>query len=206
MKNIIKMTVCAMLIVATLFCSVGCDDVYNGSAQLSSDATHVVTFEIANYGKVEIELYGNLAPITVDNFVKLVKDGKYDGSYFHRIVDGFVAQGGDIDGSVDGYSTGNFSQIKGEFTENGVNNPTKHVKGTISMARSSLPNSASTQFFIVLETNSNNTQALDGKYAAFGKVVSGMGLVELFSSGWNSNLLPASYRPKITKATVQTVK
>ena len=206
MKNIIKFAACAIIIVATVFCSVSCDEVYNGSAQLSADATHVVTFEIANYGTVEIELYGRIAPITVDNFVNLVRDGRYDNSYFHRIVDGFVAQGGDIDGSVDGYTTGNFSQIKGEFSENGVDNPIKHVKGTISMARSSLPNSASTQFFIVLETSTNNTKALDGKYAAFGKVVSGMGIIEFFSNGWNTSLLPASYRPKITKAFVQTVK
>ena len=207
MKRIIRLTVCALLIVAMMLCSVGCQgEDYNGSATLSDDATHVVTFEIENYGKVEIELYGELAPITVDNFVKLVKDGHYNNSCFHRIIDGFVAQGGDVDGSVDGMSTGNFEEIFGEFESNGFENPVKHERGTISMARSGNPNSASTQFFIVLETSYNNSYSLDGNYAAFGKVVSGMGIIDLMSSGWNSNMLPASQRPVISKAIVQTVK
>ena len=205
MKNTLKYIVCIALIMATLLCAVGCSDVYNGSAALSDDATHVVTFEIDKYGKVEIELYGEIAPITVDNFVKLVKGGHYDNSYFHRIIDGFMAQGGDIDGFVDGRSTGNFSTIKGEFSGNGVNNPIKHVKGTISMARTGMPDSASTQFFIVLETSYGNSYSLDGSYAAFGKVVSGMEIIETMSRGWSSDLLPSASRPKINKAIVQTV-
>lgn len=126
-------------------------------------------------GIIEIELSPKDAPITVENFVNLAKEGFYDGLTFHRIVPGFVIQGGDPLGNGMGGSDKN---IKGEFLENGVPNNLKHTKGVISMARAFDPNSASSQFFIVLETSSMVSYSLDGKYAGFGIVTSGMEVVE----------------------------
>lgn len=126
-------------------------------------------------GIIEIELSPKDAPITVENFVNLAKEGFYDGLTFHRIVPGFVIQGGDPLGNGMGGSDKN---IKGEFLENGVANNLKHTKGVISMARAFDPNSASSQFFIVLETSSMVSYSLDGKYAGFGIVTSGMEVVE----------------------------
>ena len=128
----------------------------------------IVTMTLENNKKVKIELYPEFAPQTVANFVKLVKDGFYNGLTFHRIVAGFVAQGGDPNGDGSGNS-GNF--IKGEFFANGFEgNTLSHTEGVISMARSDLPNSASCQFFVCL----GDASYLDGNYAAFGKVISGM--------------------------------
>jgi peptidyl-prolyl cis-trans isomerase B (cyclophilin B) len=120
-----------------------------------------------------IELYPKYAPITAENFLSLVKEGFYDGLTFHRVIDGFMAQGGDPDGNGTG---GSGKSIKGEFSGNGVNNMLSHTKGVISMARSGNPNSASSQFFICY----GDCSFLDGQYAAFGKVVSGMETVEEF--------------------------
>lgn len=120
-----------------------------------------------------IELYPEFAPITVENFLSLVKEGFYDGLTFHRVIDGFMAQGGCPDGNGTGGSSKN---IKGEFSGNGVNNTLSHTKGVISMARSMNPNSASSQFFICY----GDCTFLDGQYAAFGKVISGMETVEDF--------------------------
>lgn len=126
-------------------------------------------------GVIEIKLSPNDAPITVENFVNLAKDGFYNGLTFHRIVPGFVIQGGDPLGNGMGGSKNN---IKGEFLENGVPNNLKHTKGVISMARAFDPNSASSQFFIVLETSPMVSYSLDGKYAGFGIVTSGIEVVE----------------------------
>lgn len=136
--------------------------------------THHASLEIEGYGTVHIELYGNEAPETVANFVKLANKGFYDGLTFHRIMDGFMAQGGgfDKDGKEKDADT-----IYGEFKANGFNNNIPHVAGTISMARTDVYNSASSQFFIVDETSANNTASLDGKYAAFGKVTSGLDII-----------------------------
>lgn len=136
--------------------------------------THHASLEIEGYGTVHIELYGNEAPETVTNFVKLANEGFYDGLTFHRIIDGFMAQGGgfDKDGKEKDADT-----IYGEFKANGFNNNIPHVAGTISMARTNVYNSASSQFFIVDETSANNTASLDGKYAAFGKVTSGLDII-----------------------------
>lgn len=120
---------------------------------------------------MKLELYPEAAPITVENFVKLVKQGFYDGLIFHRVISGFMIQGGDPQGTGMG---GAKEKIKGEFLANGVNNPIKHVRGVISMARSQLPNSASSQFFIMHQDSSY----LDGQYAAFGKVVEGIEAVD----------------------------
>lgn len=154
---------------------------------------------------VEIELYGNAAPITVANFVKLCNEKYYDGTYFHRYVKNFVLQGGDGDGTVDG-STSGVDNIKGEFSANGVKNNIKHERGTISMARTSYDmNSASSQFFIVLETSESNTKALDGNYAAFGKVRSGMKYIDMMCANCPvSNLIPDYQAPRILSLFVET--
>jgi len=131
----------------------------------------MVIIEMENGKKIEIELYPEVAPITVANFEKLVKEGFYDGLIFHRVIPGFMIQGGDPTGTGRG---GSSERIKGEFASNGVKNTLKHTRGVISMARSMDPNSASSQFFIM----HMDAPHLDGDYAAFGKVVSGMDVVD----------------------------
>nr|WP_314637607.1 peptidylprolyl isomerase [uncultured Oribacterium sp.] len=127
-------------------------------------------------GKViRLELYPETAPITVENFLDLVKKGFYNGLTFHRIISGFMIQGGDPDGNGMG---GPGYSIKGEFKSNGVDNPLKHEKGVISMARSMDPNSAGSQFFIMHEAAPH----LDGQYAAFGKVIEGLNVVDEIAS------------------------
>ena len=127
-------------------------------------------------GKViRLELYPETAPITVENFLDLVKKGFYNGLTFHRIISGFMIQGGDPDGNGMG---GLGYSIKGEFKSNGVDNPLKHEKGVISMARSMDPNSAGSQFFIMHEAAPH----LDGQYAAFGKVIEGLDVVDEIAS------------------------
>ena len=124
-----------------------------------------------NYGTIALELDADVAPITVENFANLVNEGFYNGLAFHRIISGFMIQGGDPLGNGTG---GSSKTIKGEFASNGVKNSISHVRGTISMARSSMPNSASSQFFIVHK----DSTFLDGQYAAFGTVTSGMEVVD----------------------------
>ena len=122
--------------------------------------------EMENGGKMTLELYPETAPITVANFTKLAKSGFYDGLIFHRVIEGFMIQGGDPTGTGMG---GPGWEIKGEFSSNGVKNPLKHTRGVISMARSSRPDSAGSQFFIMHK----NAPHLDGSYAAFGKMTDG---------------------------------
>lgn len=133
--------------------------------------TDKAVIEVKDYGTIEVELYGEAAPITVENFVKLVKEGFYDGLTFHRVISGFMIQGGDPNGNGTG---GSDATIKGEFSSNGVENNIKHERGVLSMARSSANDSASSQFFIMHETAPH----LDGEYAAFGKVTNGMDVVD----------------------------
>ena len=133
--------------------------------------THHATIEVADYGTIKVELYATNAPVTVANFAKLANEGFYDGLTFHRIIKGFMIQGGDPNGDGTG---GSGTNIVGEFSANGHANPIKHERGTISMARSSAPNSASSQFFIMQEASTN----LDGQYAAFGKVTEGIEVVD----------------------------
>ena len=133
--------------------------------------THHVNIDIADYGTVELELDGDTAPITVQNFMDLADSGFYDGLTFHRIMDGFMIQGGDPNGDGTG---GSEQTIKGEFSSNGVANDISHEKGVISMARSQDPDSASSQFFIVVA----DSDFLDGQYAAFGHVTSGQEIVD----------------------------
>ena len=126
---------------------------------------------IKDYGTINVELYADIAPITVANFAKLVNEGFYNGLTFHRIISGFMIQGGDPNGNGTGGSDEN---IKGEFAQNGVKNTLSHTRGVISMARSMAYNSASSQFFIMHK----DYTGLDGAYAAFGKVTSGIEIVD----------------------------
>ena len=131
----------------------------------------MVKIEMETGGIITIELYEDKAPITVNNFKKLVKRGFYDGLIFHRVISGFMIQGGDPTGTGCG---GSEETIKGEFAANGFLNTISHERGVISMARSQRPNSASSQFFIMHADG----KFLDGSYAAFGKVISGMEVVD----------------------------
>ena len=131
----------------------------------------MVKIEMETGGIITIELYDDKAPITVNNFKKLVKRGFYDGLIFHRVISGFMIQGGDPTGTGCG---GSEETIKGEFAANGIPNAISHERGVISMARSQRPNSASSQFFIMHADG----KFLDGSYAAFGKVISGMEVVD----------------------------
>ena len=135
----------------------------------------MVRIEMENGGIIEMELYPEVAPITVKNFEKLVSEGFYDGIIFHRVISGFMIQGGDPLGM--GYG-GADEKIKGEFLANGVPNKLSHTRGVVSMARSQNPNSASSQFFICHA----DATFLDGNYAAFGKVTKGMEVVDAIAA------------------------
>ena len=137
-----------------------------------ASGTHpTVAIEVADYGTITAELYPEVAPITVENFLKLVDEKFYDGLTFHRIISGFMIQGGCPLGTGTGGSDEN---IKGEFSQNGVDNPLNHTRGVLSMARALNPDSASSQFFIMHQ----DAPHLDGAYAAFGKVLTGMEVVD----------------------------
>ena len=132
---------------------------------------HHVEIEVADYGTISLELDADTAPITVTNFINLASEGFYDGLTFHRIIEGFMIQGGDPLGNGTG---GSDATIKGEFSSNGIKNDISHVRGVISMARSMAPDSASSQFFIVHQ----DSDFLDGEYAAFGHVTEGIEVVD----------------------------
>ena len=131
----------------------------------------IVTLEVADYEPIKIELYPEIAPNTVNNFISLVNQGFYNGLTFHRIIKGFMIQGGCPDGNGTG---GPDYSIKGEFSGNGFKNDLKHTAGVISMARSMMPDSAGSQFFIMHK----DAPHLDGQYAAFGKVIEGLDVVD----------------------------
>lgn len=157
---------------------------------------HYVEISVKDMGTIHVELDADCAPITVTNFIHLVEEGFYDGLTFHRVVDGFMIQGGDPQG--DGYG-GSEVKIEGEFPNNGVDNPLKHTRGAISMARSKIPNSASSQFFIVHQ----DSPSLDGDYAVFGYVTKGMEVVDNIcatATGQDYNgVLPAENQPVIER-------
>ena len=169
-KLLIAIAVIAVLAIAAvvLALTLGSKDAPAGDASVATD---YVQIDIENYGSITAELYGNAAPITVANFMKLVDKGFYDGLTFHRIISGFMIQGGDPLGNGTG---GSDETIKGEFAANGVENNIAHIRGVLSMARSSMPDSASSQFFIMHE----DAPHLDGSYAAFGRVLSGIEVVD----------------------------
>lgn len=130
----------------------------------------IVTFQMEDGGTIKAELYPDIAPNTVHNFISLIQSGFYNGLIFHRVIRDFMIQGGDPEGT--GMGGPNYS-IKGEFSQNGFTNPLKHSAGVLSMARSMMPDSAGSQFFIMHKDSPH----LDGAYAAFGKVVEGMDVV-----------------------------
>lgn len=148
-----------------------------------------VLINVKEYGSMEVELYKEYAPITVDNFVKLANKKFYDGLTFHRVIKGFMIQGGCPKGNGTG---GPGYEIKGEFINNGVNNPLKHTRGVISMARAMHPDSAGSQFFIMHK----DAPHLDGAYAAFGKVVNGIEVVDKIAT------VPTDFRDKPLKPVV----
>lgn len=196
-KNSRTMTViayAAMLIgVVTVF-AVALVLILNGSK------TYYADIVIEDYGTITVELNSEAAPITCENFISLAESGFYDGLTFHRIMEGFMMQGGDPEGNGSG---GSDKDIKGEFSANGWDNPLSHTRGTISMARSDKYDSASSQFFIVHE----NSTFLDGKYAAFGTVTEGMDVVDAVCKAANptddNGTIKAEDQPVITSITIR---
>lgn len=170
------------------------------TVNLEDQETVQAEIKVKDYGTIMVDLYPEIAPITVENFVKLAEDGFYDGLTFHRVMKGFMIQGGDPKGD----STGGAEEtIKGEFSKNGVENPLSHKRGVVSMARSQMPDSASSQFFIVHE----DSTYLDGEYAAFGYVTEGMDVVDKIceeATGQDQNgMLPKENQPVIESITVK---
>lgn len=165
-------------------------------------ATHYADIVIEDYGTITVALDGNTAPKTVENFVSLAEAGFYDGLTFHRIMEGFMMQGGDPNGDGTGGAENN---IVGEFSANGYENPLSHTRGAISMARSDDPDSASSQFFIVHE----DSPSLDGKYAVFGYVTEGMDVVDQVCTSAKpidgDGTIPSAEQPVITSITVRGV-
>lgn len=186
MKKLITLMLSLVLMMTLSACS---------SSKSNNDSSNTAVITVENYGKITVQLDPKQAPITVKNFKKLVHEKFYDGLTFHRIIQGFMIQGGDPNGDGTG---GSDDTIKGEFSANGVKNTLKHKRGVISMARSNDYNSASSQFFIMQETNSS----LDGQYAAFGKVTSGMDVVDKIANSVqvtdNNGSVAAKNQPVIT--------
>ena len=157
----------------------------------------VVTIEMENGGVIKAELYPEIAPNTVNNFISLIKKGFYDGLIFHRVIPGFMIQGGCPDGTGMG---GPGYSIRGEFASNGFDNPLRHTEGVLSMARTMFPNTAGSQFFIMHRTSPH----LDGEYAAFGKVTEGMDVVNAIAqteTGFADKPLADQVMKKVTVET-----
>ena len=197
MKKIIPALMAALCLALTA-CGQTPADASASAAEPIGNYTAVI--DIADYGAITLELDGDSAPLTVANFVKLAKDGFYDGLTFHRIMDGFMMQGGDPKGNGTG---GSEETIPGEFSANGYDNPISHTRGTISMARASDPNSASSQFFICQA----DSTFLDGNYAAFGHVTEGMDVVDSICADAqptdDNGTIPPEAQPIINSITIQ---
>ena len=157
----------------------------------------IVTIEMENGDIMKAELYPEIAPNTVNNFISLIKKGYYDGVIFHRVIPGFMIQGGDPDGTGMG---GPGYSIKGEFSHNGFQNDLKHTPGVLSMARTMIPDSAGSQFFIMHETSPH----LDGEYAAFGKVIEGLEVVDKIARVNTDYSDRPMEEQKMAKVTVET--
>ena len=198
----------AAVIILALFVITGCqkqEETPKKSEQKKTEAseellsgTHHAEIQVKDYGTITVELDADTAPITVTNFVNLAKDGFYDNLTFHRIMDGFMIQGGDPNGD----GTGGADQtIKGEFSSNGVENEISHTRGTISMARAQDPDSASSQFIV-----QEDSDYLDGNYAAFGHVTSGMEIVDQICKDVpvedDNGTVKAENQPVIEKITI----
>ena len=162
MKKIIALTLCVVMLVLSLSLS-------------SCGGPNFAQIEVRDYGTIIVELYPDVAPITVKNFKKLVSEGFYDGLIFHRVIEDFMIQGG---GYTETYSEKDCASIKGECASNGVKNDLLHTRGVISMARTSVKDSASSQFFIMHK----DAPHLDGEYAAFGEVVEGIEVVDAIAA------------------------
>ena len=195
-----KKILCFTLLITLLITVISCgkkQDKPKDEGLLSG--MHHVKIEIENYGIIELELDADTAPITVTNFIELAKDGFYDRLTFHRIISGFMIQGGDPHGNGSG---GSGKNITGEFKANGVENNISHVRGVISMARSKTMDSASSQFFIVHQDSPH----LDGKYAAFGHVTAGMEVVDAICTNtkveYDNGTVLAANQPIIQSITV----
>lgn len=157
----------------------------------------LVTIEMENGDQIKVELYPQIAPNTVNNFISLIKKGFYDGVIFHRVIPGFMIQGGDPQGSGMG---GPGYSIKGEFRSNGFPNDLKHERGVLSMARTRDPNSAGSQFFLMTTTSPH----LDGEYAAFGKVIEGIGAADRIVNTKRSHMDKPLEDQRMKKVTVET--
>lgn len=164
-----------ILIIGVLVCLTACESGLPYEKEAKLYGTHTAVITIKDHGEIKIELYGDIAPVTVANFVKLINEGFYNGLTFHRAIDGYMIQGGDPNGDGSGNSA---TRIYGEFSDNGWDNDLSHTRGVLSMARSRDYNSASCQFFIML----GDETRLDGMYAAFGKVVDGMEILDTVMS------------------------
>ena len=176
------------------------DDTYTPPA-LDTEATYYADIDIADYGVITIQLDQAVAPVTCANFVELAENGFYDGLTFHRIIAGFMMQGGDPAGNGTGGSDNN---IVGEFKSNGYENTLSHKRGVVSMARSQAPDSASSQFFICHE----DSDFLDGEYAAFGVVTEGLEVVDAVCEAAeptdNNGTIPSDAQPVINSITIRT--
>ena len=188
MKRTIALAMSLVLVVGLAACGGG-----------RESKLHHVEMEIADYGTIQLELDAEAAPVTVENFLKLAEDGFYDGLTFHRIIAGFMMQGGNAAGTD---REGQAQPIVGEFSANGHDNPLSHTRGTISMARANDPDSATSQFFIVHQDSPH----LDGQYAAFGHVTSGLEVVDAICESAqpidDNGTIPPEAQPVITSVTV----
>ena len=162
-----------------------------------SNQNPIVTIEMENGDIMKAELYPEIAPNTVNNFISLISKGYYDGVIFHRVIPGFMIQGGDPDGTGMG---GPGYSIKGEFSQNGFKNDLKHTPGVLSMARTMIPDSAGSQFFIMHETSPH----LDGAYAAFGKLTEGLEIVDKIARVKTDYSDRPMEEQKMAKVTVET--
>lgn len=204
---------CIMSVMSLSFVFTGCGDdkpaakensATEASSKISTDDVanlgNTAVIDVKDYGKITVELKSDIAPITVGNFKKLVSEHFYDGLTFHRIMEGFMIQGGDPLGNGTG---GSDETIVGEFSQNGFENTLSHTRGVISMARSNDPNSASSQFFIVHE----DSTFLDGQYASFGVVTDGMDVVDKIAKDAkptdNNGTITASEQPVINSITLE---
>jgi len=196
-----------LVVAMTLLLLSGCGNGSSDSADsytppaLDENATYFADIEIADYGMITIQLDQSVAPVTCANFVELAENGFYDGLTFHRIMEGFMMQGGDPSGNGTGGSDNN---IVGEFKSNGIENDLSHKRGVVSMARAQDPNSASSQFFICHE----DSDFLDGDYAAFGVVTEGMEVVDAVCENArptdNNGTIPSEEQPVIVSVKIRT--
>lgn len=185
-----------LLFICLLFCLCSCESGVPYEKKEKLYGTHTAIMTVKDFGEVKLELYGDIAPVTVANFVRLINEDFYDGLTFHRAIEGYMLQGGDPNGD----GTGNTApRIYGEFINNGFENKLSHTKGVLSMARSRDYNSASCQFFIMV----GDETRLDGDYAAFGKVVEGMDIIESVMASIKTNdsdgLISPEKQPVIEK-------